>query len=50
MVICRYGGEAMPGTIGEKTEGTSSFMNENTDTETGMSTDRIEVDNVLAEM
>ncbi len=40
----------MPGTIGEKTEGTSSFMNENTDTETGMSTDRIEVDNVLAEM
>jgi PAS domain S-box-containing protein len=40
----------MPDSAGEKTEGTSLFMNEHTDAETGMSTDRIEVDNVLAEM
>jgi len=40
----------MPGTTEDKTEGTSSFMNNYSDTETGMSTDRIEVDNVLAEM
>jgi PAS domain S-box-containing protein len=40
----------MPGITDEKTEGMSSLMNDSTDIETGTSTDRIEVDNVLAEM
>lgn len=40
----------MPEVTDDKKEGTSSFMNNHTDTESGMSTDRIEVDNVLAEM
>jgi two-component system NtrC family sensor kinase len=45
-----YGGDTMPKTTDNNREGASSFMNKPNDFESGLSTDRIEVDNVLAEM
>ena len=40
----------MPDTARKKSQGTSSFLPESTDTDAGMSTDRLQVGNVLAEM